>query len=48
MGRRWYPELIPDIEILDSDGRCFVAVSFYSEGRWTIGEFEYPDDEPAH
>ncbi len=46
MGRRWYAELIPDIETLDADGRFFV-VTFYPDGRWTIGEFD-PDDQPAN
>lgn len=45
MGRRWRPDLIPDIEMLDdTDGRI-VIITLYPDGRWTIGELEYPADD---
>ncbi|MFQ5828301.1 MAG: hypothetical protein ACE5JD_03980 [Candidatus Methylomirabilia bacterium] len=51
MGRRWYPELIPDIEMLDADGR-FALVTLYPDGLCTIREFDPqeldPDDEAAN
>ena len=47
MGRRWYPHLIPDIEMLDDAEGCFVIITLYPDGRLTVSEVD-SKAEPAN